>query len=80
MIEMPWDNYKKYDTGKMIGGIYKKGRLKGQEEVIEVLQDLLKVSDKNNFEKIMERISIMESDIQDIKRHLRIDVIQKTVA
>jgi hypothetical protein len=79
MIEMPWDNYKKYDTGKMLGGIYKKGRLKGQEEVIGVLQDLLKVSDKNNFEKMMERISIMESDIQDIKRQLGIGVIQKTV-
>lgn len=76
---MPWDNYKKYDTGKMLGGIYKKGRLKGQEEVIGVLQDLLKVSDKNNFEKMMERISIMESDIQDIKRQLGIGVIQKTV-
>jgi hypothetical protein len=74
---MTWSKYEKYDKGKMLGGIYKKGRLKGQQEVMDALNVLLKVNDKQNFETIMESLRFIEADVQDIKKHLRIGIVEK---
>jgi hypothetical protein len=67
---------KEYNPYKNMGGVYKKGREKGQKEVIDSIKKLTKAdSESFNFETISQKLDSIESTMKNILT--RIETIEK---
>ena len=70
---MATNGWNKYNRFKAIGGISKKGREKGQREVV----DLIKADDQHNFETVTKQLDKVLEELKSIS--VRVTEIEKKV-